>query len=217
MNFSEKSLYGYHALPKNEGIEDEDFALPLLSNYSDFEFDQDTLLQAIRMASMLKLQGMLCLDLIPRTAFQAEVLANKIADFANKFNFAAERIMVLISERQQFVDQEHLNDIFKAFKNKGFITVMNNFGAGFSGLNRLADCQPEVIRLDSSLTRNIENDRVKKSILSALIQVCKALSISMIAEGIESKEQLDFLYSEGVNLFQGVTLQNLLYESSNKI
>jgi EAL domain-containing protein (putative c-di-GMP-specific phosphodiesterase class I) len=169
------------------------------------------------MASQLKLQGMLCLNLIPRTAFQAEVLANKIADFANKFNFAAERIMVLISERQQFVDQEHLNEIFKAFKNKGFITVMNNFGAGFSGLNRLADCQPEVIRLDSSLTRNIENDRVKKSILSALIQVCKALSISMIAEGIESKEQLDFLYSEGVNLFQGVTLQNLLYESSNKI
>ncbi|MBA4070011.1 MAG: hypothetical protein C0495_09160 [Acinetobacter sp.] len=53
--------------------------------------------------------------------------------------------------------------------------------------------------------------------LSALIQVCKALSISMIAEGIESKEQLDFLYSEGVNLFQGVTLQNLLYKSSNKI
>ncbi|MBA4070010.1 MAG: hypothetical protein C0495_09155 [Acinetobacter sp.] len=165
MNFSEMSLFGYHALPKNDGTEDTDLALPLLSNYSDFEFDQDTLLQAIRMASMLKLQGMLCLNLIPRTAFQAEVLANKIADFANKFNFAAERIMVLISERQQFVDQEHLNDIFKAFKNKGFITVMNNFGAGFSGLNRLADCQPEVIRLDSSLTRNIENDRVNRSYL----------------------------------------------------
>ena len=64
-----------------------------------------------------------------------------------------------------------------------------------------------------SLTRNIHNDRVRRALVFGIIAVCKELSIKIIAEGIECKEERDTLYTQGIHLFQGYYFARPGFES----
>jgi EAL domain-containing protein (putative c-di-GMP-specific phosphodiesterase class I) len=83
------------------------------------------------------------------------------------------------------------------------ITAIDDFGAGHSGLNMLADFQPDVIKIDMALTRAINTDVVRYEIARAIIGLCKTLHISVIAEGVETIEEAVTLRELGVRLFQG--------------
>lgn len=202
VNLSKKSIYGYQSLVRGPNNEDAEQIFSRLTNANRFQFEQDVRYQAIRLAKELQLQGMLSLSRLP-TAVQLDASITQTIDPVAGLNFPAERIIFEFTEREENLDHEHLKSIFSEYKKQGFTTAINNFGAGYSGLNRLVDFQPDVIKLDTSLIKNIHNDRVKKSIVSGIIAVCKELSIEIIAEGIESREERDSLFALGVNLFQG--------------
>lgn len=213
VNFSNKSIFGYQALVRGPKNQDAEYVLSKLTDTNRYQFDQDVRHKSIRMASHLKLPGMLSINFLPNAVLHPEACIQATLKTAAELNFPRDRIMLLLNERDEFVDHEYVNVIFEEYKKQGFKTAIDNFGAGYSGLNRLADCQPDVIKLDASLTNNVHKDRVKRSIVSGLIRVCNALSIEIIAEGIESKEQRDFLYSAGVKLFQGYYFAKPGFES----
>ncbi len=97
----------------------------------------------------------------------------------------------------------HLTAIFKEYKRIGFTTAIDDFGAGYSGLNLLAEFQPDYIKLDMALTRNIDKDRVRRTIVHGILETCRELKLGVIAEGIETAEECLVLQDEGVALFQG--------------
>ena len=76
-------------------------------------------------------------------------------------------------------------------------------GAGYAGLNLLADVNTDLVKLDMALIRNIDKDKGRRAIARGIIQVCRELSMQVIAEGIETYEELDTLGELGVELFQG--------------
>src|SRR5690606_15259672 len=90
-----------------------------------------------------------------------------------------------------------------AYKEFGLLTAIDDFGAGYSGLNLLADFQPDIIKLDMLLTRNIDSDRVRRSIVAGILTVCRELDIMVIAEGIETDAEYATLREMGVAYFQG--------------
>jgi EAL domain-containing protein (putative c-di-GMP-specific phosphodiesterase class I) len=100
-------------------------------------------------------------------------------------------------------DIGHLQNIFNEYKRHGMITAIDDFGAGHSGLNMLADFQPDVLKIDMALTRAINTDAVRYEIARAIIGLCKTLHISVIAEGVETIEEAVTLRELGVRLFQG--------------
>ena len=67
-------------------------------------------------------------------------------------------------EGERVSDHDHLTTIFIEYKRIGFKTAIDDFGAGYSGLNRLAEFQPDYIKLDIALTRNIDKDLVRRAI-----------------------------------------------------
>jgi EAL domain-containing protein (putative c-di-GMP-specific phosphodiesterase class I) len=83
------------------------------------------------------------------------------------------------------------------------ITAIDDFGAGHSGLNMLADFQPDVIKIDMALTRAINIDPVRHEIARAVIDLCARLHISVVAEGVETLDEAVTLRDLGVRLFQG--------------
>jgi EAL domain-containing protein (putative c-di-GMP-specific phosphodiesterase class I) len=83
------------------------------------------------------------------------------------------------------------------------ITAIDDFGAGHSGLNMLADFQPDVLKIDMALTRSIDTDEVRTHITRAIVGLCNSLHISVIAEGIETLNEAVALRNLGVRLFQG--------------
>ena len=83
------------------------------------------------------------------------------------------------------------------------ITAIDDFGAGHSGLNMLADFQPDIIKIDMALTRAVNTDRVRYEIARAVIDLCAKLHISVVAEGVETLEEAVTLRELGVRLMQG--------------
>lgn len=213
VNVRDRTIFGYEALvrgPNNEG------ALSVLSQLNDsnrYKFDQAIRVKALDLAKKLDMQGMLSINFLPNAVYRPETCIRATLEAAEELNFPTDRIMFEVTEGEKVKDHDHLKNIFIEYKKHNFTTAIDDFGAGYAGLNLLADWQPDVIKLDMSLTRNIHNDRVRRSLVSGIITVCKELSIQVIAEGIESVEECRILYEQGVCLFQGYYFAKPGFES----
>lgn len=95
----------------------------------------------------------------------------------------------------------------------GFKTATDDFGSGYSGLNLLADFQTDIIKLDMELIRNIQNDKVRQSIVRNCLNMFVELNITPLAEGIETFDEFIWLRDAGVALMQGYFFAKPGFES----
>ena len=198
-----RSVFGYEALVR--GLEGEGAASVLgrVDDSNRYRFDQACRVKAIDLAGALELPGMLSINFLPNAVYRAETCIRATLEAATEHGFPTERIMFEVTEGERVVDHEHLKNILATYKDLGFTTAIDDFGAGYSGLNLLADFQPHLIKLDMALTRNIDKDRVRRAIVFAILTACRELDIRVIAEGIETREECLTLVEQGVSLFQG--------------
>ncbi|HWS28390.1 MAG TPA: EAL domain-containing protein, partial [Xanthomonadales bacterium] len=172
-----------------------------------YRFDQACRIRAIELASRLGLQRIadckLSINFLPNAVYRPETCIRATLEAADQFNFPLDRLMFEVTEVEQIEDPSHLKRIFDEYSKRGFTTAIDDFGAGYSGLNLLASFQPHVIKLDMALTRNIDRDVVRQAIVAGIIQVALRLKIEVIAEGIETLEERDTLIGLGVHLMQG--------------
>lgn len=203
VNVHDKSIFGYEALVRGPNQEGADFILSQLNDTNRYKFDQAIRVKALDLAKKLNLEGMLSINFLPNAVYRPETCIRATLEAAAELNFPTERIMFEVTEGEKVKDHDHLKNIFIEYKKQNFTTAIDDFGAGYAGLNLLADWQPDVIKLDMSLTRNIQNDKVRRSLVFGIIAVCKELSIKIIAEGIECAEECQTLFDQGVHLFQG--------------
>ncbi len=84
----------------------------------------------------------------------------------------------------------------------GFLCSLDDFGAGYSSLGLLMEFDVDVIKLDRRFFYHIENSKTRE-LIGSIIQISKKLGIQVVAEGIETEEQLDLLKSVGCDLVQG--------------
>lgn len=97
----------------------------------------------------------------------------------------------------------HLREIIEYYKQYGFKTAIDDFGAGYAGLNLLAEIQTDYVKLDMALVKNIDQSKARQAIVKGIFQTCSKLSVTIIAEGVERYEELSILQSLGIELFQG--------------
>jgi EAL domain-containing protein (putative c-di-GMP-specific phosphodiesterase class I) len=145
----------------------------------------------------------LSINFLPNAVYRPETCIRATLQAAKSFNFPIEHIIFEITEGEKIEDKSHLIAIIQEYKRQGFKTAIDDFGAGYSGLNLLAEFQPDLIKLDLALVRNIHQDKVKQAILHGIMIVCQEVGIDIIAEGIETKEELDFLVQSGIRYVQG--------------
>ncbi|WP_342157531.1 EAL domain-containing protein, partial [Proteus mirabilis] len=85
----------------------------------------------------------------------------------------------------------------------GFLTAIDDFGSGYSGLNLLADFQTNIVKLDMQLIRGIDVDLTRQSIVRNCLMMFKDLNITPLAEGVETLAELGCLIALGVPFIQG--------------
>lgn len=122
---------------------------------------------------------------------------------ARAHGFPTSRLIFEITENEELVDKEYLKSIIQEYRRQGFKTAIDDFGAGYAGLNLLAEFQPDIIKLDMALVRAVDTDPVRQAIIREILGVCEALSIEVIAEGVETEAELALLHGLGIDLFQG--------------
>ncbi len=168
-----------------------------------YAFDQSCRVKSISLAARLGMQGFLSINFLPNAVYQPAACLRKTLQAAEEFSFPAHRIIFEVTEAEPSRDPAHLKAIFTEYKSHGMITAIDDFGAGHSGLNLLADFQPDIVKIDMNLTRGIQNDRARRAIVRAIAGMCEDLGISVVAEGIEHADEVHTLVDLKVNLFQG--------------
>ena len=196
-------VFGYEALVRGPNQEGAAVILAKVNDGNRYQFDQACRVKAIELASKLGLEGVLSINFLPNAIYRPETCIRATLEAAKELNFSTDRLMFEVTEGERVSNHSHLTAIFTEYKRIGFKTAIDDFGAGYSGLNLLAEFQPDFIKLDMALTRNINNDRVRRAIVHGILETCRELDLGVIAEGVETTGECIALQDEGINLFQG--------------
>ena len=111
--------------------------------------------------------------------------------------------VIEITENSVIDDFDRMRDIVRELRAYGFRVAVDDAGAGYSGLQTMVELEPDFIKLDMSLIRGLESSVVKQKLVRTLRDFCSDAAITLIAEGIETRPQLDALRKLGVAHGQG--------------
>lgn len=115
----------------------------------------------------------------------------------------ARRVVLEITERASVSNEEKLSEQIRSLRELGYRVAVDDLGAGYSGLTTLARVQPEFVKLDGSLVRNINNSSVHRLVVTAVSDLARELGLQVVAECIETQQELDTLRALGIELLQG--------------
>lgn len=196
-------IYAFEALVRPTGGGSAADVLSRINEQNRYSFDQACRVKAIELAARLEMDSILSINFLPNAVYQPAACLRKTFEAAERTGFPVHHLMFEVTENEPSRDVGHLQSIFNEYRRHGMITAIDDFGAGHSGLNMLADFQPDVLKIDMALTRNIHTDEVRSKIAGAIIGLCQSMHISVIAEGIETLDEAVALRRLGVRLFQG--------------
>ena len=203
VDLRDNSVFAHEALVR--GINGEG-AFSVLSQVTDknrYRFDQLCRTHAIQGAAALHMQERLSINFLPNAVYRPELCIRSTLEAAREHNFPLDRLIFETIESEHVDNNRHLTNILREYRQFGFMTAIDDFGAGYSGLTLLADFQPDLIKLDMQLIRDIHRDRPRQAIVRGVVTMCAELGVTVIAEGIECAEERDFLADCGIYLMQG--------------
>lgn len=118
-------------------------------------------------------------------------------------NIDCTRLVLEITEHSPISDYEKMRTALRPLRNKGLRLAIDDVGAGFSSFQHILELEADIIKLDISLTQNINTDDRKFLLAKALCGFAKAIDCTIVAEGIETEEELNSLRKLNVDSVQG--------------
>ncbi|HEX2985667.1 MAG TPA: GGDEF domain-containing protein [Caproiciproducens sp.] len=128
-------------------------------------------------------------------------------EYLEKYHAAPENIIFEITERKAVSDISGFRGTISHYKQQNYKIAVDDAGAGYSGLNLISDINPHFIKLDMQLIRGIDKNNMKSALVRSMVELSHMANINLIAEGVETKEELNTLIDLGVQYAQGYFLQ----------
>jgi EAL domain-containing protein (putative c-di-GMP-specific phosphodiesterase class I) len=211
------TIFSHEALVRGHGDLPAGAVFERVNDENRYQFDQTCRVKAIELASKLGIGCYLNINFLPTAVYRPELCIRTTLDAAQRFGFPRERIIFEFTEVDRVEDPEHLLSIVNYYRHLGFMTAIDDFGAGYSGLNMLADTPTDIIKLDMNLIRDIDTDPTRQAIVRGVVQICQELGIRIIAEGVETRDELLALEQQGIELIQGFYFARPAYEALAEI
>lgn len=208
---ADKRLVGAEALVRwncpEKGIIPPGRFIPLFEeNGFIMKLDDYMLSQIAKLQAEWKVQGKKSVPIsvnISRAHFTQEGLAEHISQLVDNYGPKHGLIELEVTESAFFDDKNVLIDTVKQLRAYGFPISMDDFGAGYSSLNSLKDIPLDVLKLDGEFFRGEDEMGRGSIIVRETISLARELNMRVVAEGIEQREQVDFLASLGCDMIQG--------------
>ncbi len=140
---------------------------------------------------------------VSRAHFIESDLAEQIRDMIDKVGTPHNLIEIELTESAFFDDKNAMISTIEKLKSYGFSVSMDDFGSGYSSLNSLKDMPLDVLKLDAEFFRGENSGERGEIVVTEAIKLAKSLNMRTVAEGVEIKEQVDFLAEQGCDMIQG--------------
>ncbi|MCQ4289238.1 EAL domain-containing protein [Pseudomonas stutzeri] len=212
-----REIFAHEALVRGTQGEPAPSVLSQVTEENRFRFDQACRVKAIKTAAKLDMQSRLSINFMPNAIYRPELCIRSTLEAARAHNFPVERIIFETVEGERISDAKWLAEVLGEYKRIGFLTAIDDFGAGFAGLNLLADFQPDLIKLDMDLVRGIDQSHARQAIVRGTVGICTELGIKVIAEGVETSDECSALHDLGISLMQGYLFSKPLFETCSHV
>ncbi|WCL48489.1 EAL domain-containing protein [Leptospira sp. GIMC2001] len=210
-------IYSHEALVRGVNGEGAGWVFSQINSQNRYSFDQSCRIKAIELASKLKMKSMLNINFLPNAVYKPETCIAATLEASEQFNFPVNQIIFEVTEAEEVVDQKHLLGIFNSYKKQGFLTAIDDFGAGYSGLNLLAKFQPDFLKIDMELVRDIDTTHSKTLIVESIVNLSDKLGIKVVAEGIETTGEYKRLMELGIRYYQGYLFSKPVFEGLGEV
>ncbi|WP_223247248.1 EAL domain-containing protein [Sulfuriferula sp. AH1] len=213
VDIEQRTIYAYEALVRGPNKEGAAEILTKVNDTNRYRFDQECRIRSIFLAQRLGITSRISINFLPNAVYQPELCIRTTIAAAEAAGFPLEQIIFEVTEGEQIIEPEKLLSIFRYYRNRGFSTAIDDFGAGYAGLTLLTNFQPHLIKIDIHLVRDIDTNPVKQAVVKGILLSTQMLGIQVIAEGIETAAEARWFKSNGVHLMQGFYFAHPGFES----
>lgn len=203
VDLRQRTVFAYEALVRGPHGEPAASVFSHVNDRNRYRFDQACRVRAIQLAAELRVPCLLSINFMPNAVYRPELCIRTTLQAAEVYGFPTSRLMFEVTEAEKVDDVPHVQRILTHYRERGFLTAIDDFGAGYSGLNLLADMPADLIKIDMALVRNIDSQHSRRAIVRGIVEVCRELGTRVIAEGVETRAELDALRALGIDLMQG--------------
>lgn len=127
----------------------------------------------------------------------------ELQEIVTKYEARTDLIELEMTENTVIEDMLLAKNAAESVKKLGFIVSMDDFGTGYSSFNILKDIEIDILKMDKTFFKDLEKNERARIIIETIVKMCKRLQIKTVAEGIETKGQMDFLKQVGCDVVQG--------------
>lgn len=115
----------------------------------------------------------------------------------------ADRVVLEITERASLDEVRDVRSRVAQLRELGFRIAVDDLGAGYAGLSSFAQLEPDVVKLDMALIRDVHKSLTKQKLIRSMTGLCEEMGLEVVAEGVENAQERDVLVELGCDLFQG--------------
>jgi EAL domain-containing protein (putative c-di-GMP-specific phosphodiesterase class I)/GGDEF domain-containing protein len=205
------SLYGYEALsrgPQNSEMHTPNMLFECAALYGkSWELDSLCRAKAIERACELNVQDRLFINVSPNIMHDTKFKQGFTKEYLNRYAFNPENIIFEITEKEAVNNIADFMNTIQNYKKQNYKIAIDDAGAGYSGLNMISDIHPHFIKLDMNLIRDVDKDITKQLLIKSLSDFASLTNTFLIAEGIETENELLELINIGIHYGQGFFIQ----------
>lgn len=203
------SIVGYEALARQRNAEGKIisaghlFLAPHISDEQKIAWDRALRYQALEKFSRFQGKGYLALNISPSWIASVDNPNNlPTLEMLSEFNIDKSRIIIELTETQG--DLQKLAEIVKVYRRHGLQVAIDDFGSGYSQLDRVIAIRPDIIKLDMRLFKQAsKKGGIASDVVHLLTRLAKRTGCRVVCEGIETDNEFFFALSSGTHMMQG--------------
>jgi EAL domain-containing protein (putative c-di-GMP-specific phosphodiesterase class I) len=196
-------IESHEALVRGVNGESAQHVLAQINPGNVYAFDQACRVRAIELAASLRLDRDLSINFLPNAVYEPAACIRTTLEAAQRTGFPLDRLVFEILEHESIADTGHLLSIVAEYRRHGFKIALDDFGTAWSGLTRLAQVRPDIVKVDRLLVAGCDRDEKQAIILRYVVKMCRDLKIKPVFEGIERREEAETLRDLGARFMQG--------------
>ena len=212
--------FAYEALVRGLDGEGAAEVLAKVTPENRYAFDQRCRVKAIEKAvaaGLLDTPARLSINFLPNAVYSPKACIQLTLRTAAATGCPTDRLIFEFTEQEEMSDPAHVAGIVESYRQMGFGTALDDFGAGHAGLGLLARFQPDMLKLDMELVRGIDTSLPRRVIVDGVARMCRSLGITLIAEGVETEAELAALGGLGIRYVQGYLLARPAFEALPRV